>query len=68
MRAKHALGDRVEPMSPNFSLDDISMDESMVNLSDLSPKQESRHHSHLRKDEEHIEHDENDDFLRTKNT
>lgn len=41
MRAKHALGDRIEPQSPNFTIEDISYDDdSIVNLSGLSPQEE----------------------------
>jgi len=35
-RAKIALGDRMAPTSPNFTLDDLSIDDSLVNLSDQS--------------------------------
>ena len=35
-RAKIALGDWMAPTSPNFTLDDLSIDDSLVNLSDQS--------------------------------
>lgn len=73
MRAKHALGDWNEPISPNFSLDDISMDDSMVNMTDMTHQEEIKNSNHLNlsfKVEECIDQEDNemDDFLRTKNT
>lgn len=77
MWAKHALGDWVEPHSPNFSLDDISLDDSMVNIQDFSPPREEKDQKLVFKESSEEEEEggmemwflsENEDFLWTKNT